>query len=887
MKWIGKHPVYSDLLIDNVFIQTDPAGSAYDLTLPPNDGSSGQVLTTDGSGVLTWTTPSSGGPDTNLATTNLTLPSTTTRTFGLNSGIVDFQEGSTSLLKMDGGAPMVTISELWITDLLTISNGANAPELRLREASGGGSSYGELTVPALASNRTYTFPDATGTVALTSDIPGGTGVSMTDGVNDRIMTATAAQAIKGESTLTYDGSLLKNTITPGGTSSYGIWIDSDPTSDFTTTGVTTQINLRNTFNKTTATTVGNNSYGYGSYNIMSDTQTNAGTAHLIGTYNNINHTGAVGTGQTWQYGVQNVLAGDTTGTMGVRNQILTGNNIYGVYNQLKDDSASHDLYFKSADNTTADYFSLRTGASGATIIETVDADVSGADLTFDVDGEIVLDVHTNEDIFFKENGAERFHFHMDATPRMDVTGSFRASSTGTVEIIGTGGCSVVATGATGDININADGGDVNLWKGADYMAQFTTTNVTLGKADASQNNISKRASGAGVSGGRLGIAAGDGGSGSNISGGAMEFTTGICTGAKDMSAYTFFGGINTVALGGSATDIVNAGRPAPLWSLHSGPATTPIDGVYQAFLHSPEDPGKYLNFKCGWYGYSTISTYDGSSGTTLADLTFDIDGDIVLAAKGGEIGFKDSTSILATIDTNGLSFQDNTGAGIKFEGATNNANQTTLSVIDPTNTRTINLPDENGTVALKESQTIHVDVSNDRNYLFYAYNGGTWYGSRTASSSTGTFCGSSPSVSLYGSGATPSTTLLASASCYAGRIPCYVAPEAVELKKLRFSFYWYSSTETGAHDLEFNFQKYTLPNSATLADITRTDVAASNTTLASFTEYRAYTIEFVFTPGSNAELAAGDALQWCMRSDDVNSDRIIVYGSATLSLVRQ
>jgi len=34
--------------------------TSYVLTLPPDDGNSGQVLTTDGSGTTTWTTPSSG-----------------------------------------------------------------------------------------------------------------------------------------------------------------------------------------------------------------------------------------------------------------------------------------------------------------------------------------------------------------------------------------------------------------------------------------------------------------------------------------------------------------------------------------------------------------------------------------------------------------------------------------------------------------------------------------------------------------------------------------------------------------------------------------------------------------------------------------------------------
>ena len=171
---------------------------------------------------------------------------------------------------------------------------------------------------------------------------------------------------------------------------------------------------------------------------MSDTQTNAGTASLVGTYNNIQHTGAVGTGQTNQYGVQNILAGDSTISMGVRNQILTGNNIYGLWNQLKDDSTSYDLYFKSADNTTLDYFSLRTGASGETIIDTVDGGGMAADLKFNVDG---------------------------------------------------------------DASFNVSGRNFDILWGANNMAGFALSTVKLGHSDSSAYSINRNPTGAGVAGG--------------------------------------------------------------------------------------------------------------------------------------------------------------------------------------------------------------------------------------------------------------------------------------------------------------------------------------------------------------------------------------------------
>jgi hypothetical protein len=53
------------------------------------------------------------------------------------------------------------------------------------------------------------------------------------------------------------------------------------------------------------------------------------------------------------------------------------------------------------------------------------------------------------------------------------------------------------------------------------------------------------------------------------------------------------------------------------------------------------------------------------------------------------------------------------GSNIKFEGATANAFETTLAVVDPTADRTITLPDATGTVVLADSSTGAVTISGD------------------------------------------------------------------------------------------------------------------------------------------------------------------------------
>jgi hypothetical protein len=111
---------------------------------------------------------------------------------------------------------------------------------------------------------------------------------------------------------------------------------------------------------------------------------------------------------------------------------------------------------------TGDYFSIATGNHGATTITTVDDDATAGDLTFDIDGEIVLDAHTGEDIFFKENGTERFHFHLDSTPTMEVTGNFDINGSGDITL-----------DAAADIELNADNGTINLKDGTTLMGSFT------------------------------------------------------------------------------------------------------------------------------------------------------------------------------------------------------------------------------------------------------------------------------------------------------------------------------------------------------------------------------------------------------------------------------
>lgn len=254
--------------------------------------------------------------------------------------------------------------------------------------------------------------------------------------------------------------------------------------------------------------------------------------------------------------------------------------------------------------------------------------------------------------------------------------------------------------SSGDIEINADGGDIDLKDGTSNIVNFAGLIASFGKADANTFQIRREASGPGVAGGSMTFLSGtSAAAAANLAGGQMNFTNGVGYGNQNLGAYTFWGGINATALGGSSTDPVNGGRISPLWTLQSGPATTTTDGVYQAYLFSPERDDKFLNFQCGWGGVSKISTVDGAGGTA-ADLNLSVQGNVEINAQGGDINFKDGAAQLALISTTGLDFTDNLNAGIQFEGSTDDAHKTRINVIDPTATRDINFPNASGTVAL-------------------------------------------------------------------------------------------------------------------------------------------------------------------------------------------
>ena len=277
-------------------------------------------------------------------------------------------------------------------------------------------------------------------------------------------------------------------------------------------------------------------------------------------------------------------------------------------------------------------------------------------------------------------------------------------------------------------------------------------------------------------------------------------------------------------------------------------------------------------------GAGVVSTGDltVTPGGTLeldstGDMTLDSSANIELNADGGSITFKDDTATLATIDTNGISFVDNTGAGVRFEGSTDDAHNTVLLATDPTGARICMLPDTSGTLAVLAdiNKLVHIQIKDFGSYLFYLFHDDNWY---SAGSTT---------LAILGSSTSPSD-LSSSNSKYQGRMASYTAPAACTLKKLCFSFYWSSSAVNSA-DIDFAFSKFTPISDGTSATITMNSITATDND-GSYTENAPYYLTFEFS-GGNASLSAGDSFAFHMRTTGgSSSQRILIYGQATLSV---
>jgi hypothetical protein len=102
----------------------------------------------------------------------------------------------------------------------------------------------------------------------------------------------------------------------------------------------------------------------------------------------------------------------------------------------------------------------------------------------------------------------------------------------------------------------------------------------------------------------------------------------------------------------------------------------------------------------------TPSQIPGSGSLEVGELAMNVtDGKFYTKTSGGtvkEVGGAGSVSLQDVTDNGAITTNDITlnGGDLVFEGALENAFETTLTVAEPTGDRTITLPNQSGTVAM-------------------------------------------------------------------------------------------------------------------------------------------------------------------------------------------
>jgi len=110
--------------------------------------------------------------------------------------------------------------------------------------------------------------------------------------------------------------------------------------------------------------------------------------------NSLTNSGISGTVQTTglyiEQGVLNNLSNTNLTTIGIRNRIVFGHEAKNIGYKSEITDGGLDLKFESSADS-GDFFTVATGAKGATTITTVDDDGAAAHLNFDIDGNFLMD----------------------------------------------------------------------------------------------------------------------------------------------------------------------------------------------------------------------------------------------------------------------------------------------------------------------------------------------------------------------------------------------------------------------------------------------------------------------------------------------------------------
>lgn len=195
-----------------VGLYTTATAGSYNLKLPPNTGAPGQMLTTDGSGVTTWTSASGGlidsveGTVPIYVTSNFNTPVITIQGLNTNKGGVLYSTGTltSAAFTATGTAPSGNATQI------LVSQGTGAPTWNTvggvvqvifkGEQNSGSNTIDETQLENIGENKTYFLSNVLGGLSLTSTAA--TQYTMPKCLLTRLHLVTSSNSITGMDTIT-------------------------------------------------------------------------------------------------------------------------------------------------------------------------------------------------------------------------------------------------------------------------------------------------------------------------------------------------------------------------------------------------------------------------------------------------------------------------------------------------------------------------------------------------------------------------------------------------------------------------------------------------------------------------------------------------------------